>query len=87
MKPQPTVALSADYAGVRPLPAELTLMATPVRSTRAGHGLKLARRAALIRPASDEVDVAHRPGGAEGSGQKIDPIGDPMRGLGLTDRR
>lgn len=92
MKPEPTVALSADYAMVQPLPAEFTQVATVARSARASHGPKLARRpvptrqAALIRPAGDEAGAAQLPAGADSAGRTIDPIGDLMRGLGLSDR-
>lgn len=92
MKPEPTVALSADYAMVQPLPGELTLVAATARSTRAAHGPKIARRAvttrqaALIRPAANEASAAQQPSSADSPGQKIDPIGDLLRGLGLTDK-
>ncbi len=92
MKPEPTVALSADYAMVQPLPAELTLVATTARSTREARAPKMARRAvttrqaALIRPAADEASAAQQPTSADAPGQKIDPIGDLLRGLGLTDK-
>ncbi len=92
MKPEPTVALSADYAMVQPLPAELTLVATTARSTREARAPKMARRgvttrqAALVRPAAEETSAAQQPTSADSPGQKIDPIGDLLRGLGLTDK-
>lgn len=92
MKAEPTVALSADYAMVQPLPAELTQVATVARGARGSHGPKLARRtvptrqAALTRPASDAAGVAQQPAGTDSAGRTIDPIGDLMRGLGLSDR-
>lgn len=93
MKAEPTVALSADYAMVQPLPAELTLVAsTTARSARAARGPKMAhralttRQAALIRPVTAEVGTAQQPSGADPAGETIDPIGDLMRGLGLTDK-
>lgn len=92
MKAEPTVALSADYAMVQPLPAELTQVATTARSARAAHVPKMVRRAAttrqaaLVRPAADEGSATQQPSSADSPGQKIDPIGDLLRGLGLTDK-
>ena len=92
MKPEPTVALSADYAMVQPLPAELTLVASTARSARAAPAPKMVRRAvttrqaALIRPASGETSTVQQPSSADSSERKIDPIGDLLRGLGLTTK-
>ncbi|GJD78470.1 hypothetical protein GCM10007886_26240 [Methylobacterium gregans] len=91
MKPEPTIVLSADYAMVQPLSAELTLVATTARSARTSQAPKMARhattrQAALIRPAANEASAVQQPSIADSSSQKIDPIGDLLRGLGLTDK-
>jgi hypothetical protein len=92
MKPEPSVPLSADYAMVQPLPAGLTIVATTARGTRVIQGAKMARRAvptrqtALNRPVAGDASAAQQQSSAESAGRTIDPIGDLMRGLGLTDR-
>lgn len=88
MKPEPTTVLPADGAMVQPLPAELTLIATTARQAETGHVRKVTRRAtatrqaALSRPIADPVPN-QQVGQASTGAEKVDPIGDLIRGLGL----